>query len=473
MQKVSVYIRVSTQDQAKEGYSIPAQKEKLMAFCIAKNWSIQDIYIDDGYTGTNLQRPGLQQMLENLDTANIVLVYKLDRLSRSQKDVLYLVEEKFLKQGVDFVSVLESFDTSTPFGRAMLGILAVFAQLERETIIERASLGKKEQAKQGKWRGGPVPLGYDYIDGKLVINGYEAEIIRKIYQYYLDGLGMDAISRKLNQLGYRSKENKPFTSPKIHRYLNNVLYTGMIPYKNQVFPGEHEGIIDPSTFERVQALIKEKTKSFHKNTPSLLGGLVMCGECGAKVFRRKMNKYSYYTCYTYHGSPTHMITAPACSLGYKNAEQLEKEVMEQLQYSATDILALKDIASILLSKKAEPIHPSLSNRLVPELDEMKREISRWYNAYGKGSMDLEVVSKRLEELRVKKQRMEKDLTKIQEHNQNLEDAQIDLDQLLKIMNNFPLILQFCSVEEKKKILRGFVEAIYIYKEKPPMLQLRP
>lgn len=124
MKKVGLYIRVSTLEQAQEGYSIGAQKERLVAFCKAHDWAIADIYIDGGYTGSNINRPGLQKLISEIDKIDIVLVYKLDRLSRSQKDTLYLIEEIFIPNNVDFVSLNESFDTSTPFGRAMIGIRA-------------------------------------------------------------------------------------------------------------------------------------------------------------------------------------------------------------------------------------------------------------------------------------------------------------------------------------------------------------
>lgn len=132
MKKVGIYIRVSTQEQANEGYSIQAQKERLISYCKAKDWHIVDIYTDGGYSGSNLDRPGIQKLIADIEKIDMVLVYKLDRLSRSQKDTLYLIEDIFLKNNVDFVSMNESFDTSTPFGRAMIGILSVFAQLERE-----------------------------------------------------------------------------------------------------------------------------------------------------------------------------------------------------------------------------------------------------------------------------------------------------------------------------------------------------
>ncbi|ELG7151519.1 recombinase family protein, partial [Listeria monocytogenes] len=134
--KAAIYIRVSTQEQI-ENYSIQAQTEKLTALCRSKDWDVYDIFIDGGYSGSNMNRPALNEMLSKLHEIDAVVVYRLDRLSRSQRDTITLIEEYFLKNNVEFVSLSETLDTSSPFGRAMIGILSVFAQLERETIRDR------------------------------------------------------------------------------------------------------------------------------------------------------------------------------------------------------------------------------------------------------------------------------------------------------------------------------------------------
>ena len=147
---VALYVRVSTDIQV-DGYSIDEQLERLEKYCDAKDWIIYNKYIDPGFTGSNINRPGLTKLLQDIHKGKIdlVLVYKLDRLSRSQKDTLYLIEEEFLPNNVDFISMTENFDTSTPFGKAMIGILSVFAQLERENIKTRLAMGHVGRAKAG------------------------------------------------------------------------------------------------------------------------------------------------------------------------------------------------------------------------------------------------------------------------------------------------------------------------------------
>jgi len=266
MKKVAIYIRVSTQEQANEGYSIAAQQEKLIAYCKAKNWIIYDIYIDGGFSGGNLERPALHKMMRELDKIDAVLVYKLDRLSRSQRDTLYLIEEKFLENNVDFVSLSESFDTTTPFGKAIMGILSVFAQLERETIKERTKLGKEKRAKEGFWRGGGnVPIGYDFIDDKLIVNEYEAMQIREIFRLYSEGTSLQAIGNILNNKGYKTNNGASWSSTQVNRVLRNSTYSGYIEYNDEFYPGIHDPLVDEDIFAKVQILLDNKSKkNLHK-----------------------------------------------------------------------------------------------------------------------------------------------------------------------------------------------------------------
>ena len=170
---VGIYTRVSTQEQARENYSLGEQEERLRAYCSARDWTVANVYCDGGFSGGDTNRPALQKMINDIERKKIdlVLVYKLDRLSRSQKDTLTLIEDVFIKNKIHFVSISENFDTSTPFGMAMVGILSVFAQLERSQIQQRMELGREARAKEGYFHGGGfIPIGYDYIDGELVIN---------------------------------------------------------------------------------------------------------------------------------------------------------------------------------------------------------------------------------------------------------------------------------------------------------------
>ena len=190
--KVAIYVRVSTTNQAEEGYSIDEQIDKLESYCKIKDWTVYKVYTDGGFSGSNTERPALESLIKdaNKKKFDTVLVYKLDRLSRSQKDTLFLIEDVFIKNGIEFLSLQENFDTSTPFGKAMIGLLSVFAQLEREQIKERMQLGKLGRAKAGKsmmWA--KTSYGYDYHKetGTMTINPVQSLVIKFIFESYLSG----------------------------------------------------------------------------------------------------------------------------------------------------------------------------------------------------------------------------------------------------------------------------------------------
>ncbi|HAO6334814.1 TPA: recombinase family protein, partial [Listeria monocytogenes] len=224
--KAAIYIRVSTQEQI-ENYSIQAQTEKLTALCRSKDWDVYDIFIDGGYSGSNMNRPALNEMLSKLHEIDAVVVYRLDRLSRSQRDTITLIEEYFLKNNVEFVSLSETLDTSSPFGRAMIGILSVFAQLERETIRDRMVMGKIKRIEAG------LPLttakgrtfGYDVIDTKLYINEEEAKQLQMIYDIFEEEKSITTLQKRLKKIGFKVKSYSSYNN-----WLTNDLYCGYVSY---------------------------------------------------------------------------------------------------------------------------------------------------------------------------------------------------------------------------------------------------
>ena len=284
---VGIYIRVSTQEQANEGYSIDAQRNRLTAYCRFRAWNIYNIYIDGGFSGSNMSRPALSQLLDDIKgkRVNCVLVYKLDRLSRSQKDTLYIIEDVFLKNGIDFVSLNENFDTSSPFGRAMIGILSVFAQLEREQIKERSMMGRVERVKNGLWHGGGhEPFGYNYIDGQLIVNDYESAIVKDIFDLFNDKIPIYQIQQMISK-----KYDKNFHESVIRSTLSMVLYTGKISYGGEIYDGQHDAIISTETFKRAQDLLEIRKKKYHNRpfkSKTLLGGLLYCAHCGARYLAK-------------------------------------------------------------------------------------------------------------------------------------------------------------------------------------------
>lgn len=244
--KACVYTRVSTDEQAKEGYSISEQERMAKAAIEAKGWEYVGTFSDPGVTGRKLDRPGLNAMIDAIKAGSVeaVVIYKLDRLSRKQKDTMTLIEDVFLANEVYLYSLNEALDTSTPWGRAMIGILSAFNQMESETIQMRTTDGRLAKAERGGYAGGKPPIGYRSLDGELVVVPEEAEIVRRVFSLRKQGGTMMGIAEDLNQNGYRTKSGKMFRHSAIQTILNNErMYRGIHKYGNG-YEGHHEPILE-------------------------------------------------------------------------------------------------------------------------------------------------------------------------------------------------------------------------------------
>ena len=295
MSVAACYVRVSTENQ-KENYSIEEQKSRLRAFCKAKDIVIGKMYVDGGYSGGNLRRPALQELLRRLPEYDLVIVYKLDRLSRSQKDTLMLIEDYFLARKVDFISVCENFDTSPPLGRAMIGMLSVVAQLEKEQITERFTMGRIARAKNGYYHGGPTaPVGYDYVDGRLIVNEKKARQVRELFERFCRGASIHDcwlhMQARYGASGGWSSETQ------IRHVLVNEVYLGKVKFQGESYPGLHPPVIPEELFSRAQALLQERKSSLSAGSRpfaprTLLSGLLICGQCGARFH----GEHGWYVC---------------------------------------------------------------------------------------------------------------------------------------------------------------------------------
>lgn len=348
--KVAIYVRVSTTKQEEEGYSIDEQKAKLSSYCSIKDWSVYKIYTDGGFSGSNTERPALERLIKDAKERKFdtVLVYKLDRLSRSQKDTLYLIEEVFIKNDIEFLSLQENFDTSTPFGKAMIGLLAVFAQLEREQIKERMQLGKLGRAKAGKsmmWA--RTSYGYDYQKetGTVTINELEAVAIRDIFESYLAGMSITKLRDKLND---KYPKTPAWHYRIVRGILSNPVYCGYNQYKGQVFPGNHEPIITEEDFNKTQEELKIRqiaAYQFSNNSRPfrakyMLSGIGQCGYCGAPLkilMRRTKNDGTRridYECHQRHPRKVSGVTVynnnRKCDSGFYNKADIEEYVLKEI-----------------------------------------------------------------------------------------------------------------------------------------------
>ena len=256
--KAVIYTRVSTEDQAKEGFSLDAQLEKLRAYCKARDWEIIDEYVDDGFSGRNVKRPAYVKMIEQMDKWDLLLVLKMDRIHRNSKNFMLMME--FLnKNNKEFVSMSESFDTSTAMGRFVMNIIQLIAQLESEQIGERVYIGMEQKAKtNGGVLGFNIPYGYDYIDGKLIINENEASIIKDIYSWYSEGKTMGKIVKMLNSSDIPTKKGGFWAKKTISTILKNPTYCGYLHWEDYINKSDHDSIIEESEFNKIQDLIKKR-----------------------------------------------------------------------------------------------------------------------------------------------------------------------------------------------------------------------
>ncbi|WP_336636882.1 recombinase family protein [Lysinibacillus fusiformis] len=412
--RVFLYIRVSTIEQAKEGYSVGAQEERLRAYAKAKNYTVVKTYIDPAYSGSNMNRPALQEMIKQVElgATDLVLVYKLDRLSRSQKDTLFLIEDVFLKNSVDFVSMNESFDTSTPFGRAMIGILSVFAQLEREQIRERTMMGKEERAKEGKWHGGggksKTAKGYDYIDGQLKINNYEAECVKTIYEEYLRGNG----TNKIFHLVLKKYPGFTSTETTVRNILTNPIYAGKIKHKNDLYEGEHPPIITLEQYDQVQNLMKKRASTSDPSRKQyLLTGLLFCGHCGARLFGRTGGKLKsgknvrYYSCYSRQKTRKHMIRDENCKKSHEQKDILEQHVIDEIKK-----INISYIEEYRIGEGSEVSRKIES--LVTETLSIDKQISKLVDLYSLDDTPIEIVGKKIKILKEERAKIEQHITEI-------------------------------------------------------------
>lgn len=245
--KACVYTRVSTSEQAMEGYSIEEQERMCKAAIVSKGWEYIGTYSDPGISGRTMDRLGLQKMIRAIERGEIqaVVIYKLDRLSRKQRDTMTIIEDIFLENDVDLVSLNETLDTSTPWGRAMIGILSSFNQMESENIQMRTAMGKEAKATKGGYAGGKPPLGYKSVNGELVVVEEEAEIVRLIYKLRKDGMTMVNIAEELNKRGLKTKQGNEFQHSAIQGILNNKeMYLGHYRYGiGHFFKNHHDAII--------------------------------------------------------------------------------------------------------------------------------------------------------------------------------------------------------------------------------------
>src|SRR3954465_8094408 len=282
--RCAVYTRKSTEEGLEmEFNSLDAQREACEAYVVsqrAEGWLlVPDRYDDGGFSGGTLDRPALKRLLADIEAGkvDVAVVYKIDRLSRSLMDFSRLVEV-FDQHKVTFVSVTQSFNTTTSMGRLTLNVLLSFAQFEREVIGERIRDKFAASRKRGIWMGGWAPLGYEVKDRKLVVNETDARLVGSIFQRFLRLGSATTLAQQLIAENVRNKYGKLIDKGMLYKMLNNPVYLGVAMHKGVSYPGEHTGIIDQKIWDKVQARFQQSPRkraaATRSQTPSLLKGII-------------------------------------------------------------------------------------------------------------------------------------------------------------------------------------------------------
>lgn len=475
-----MYARVSTEEQATEGYSIKAQKDLLSSYAEKHNLIIVSEYIDEGKSGKSIDgRPQMMRLLEDAKQKKFeaVVVYKLDRLARKTRDSLEIVET-LGSHGVQLISLSENIDTTTPHGKMFYTVLSSLAEMEREQIVGRVKMGMTQRAKEGKWNGGQC-FGYDAKEKKLSVNEAEAKIVKEIFEYADQGFGYKKIVGILNRKGYTTKRGNVFSIGTLKGILDNPVYIGQVRFnqyenwaekrrsgKNKdaiIVEGQHEAIIPEDLWERVQQKRSARSyKAVQSDQPYILTKLIRCPQCGAGMVAGKSkgaNKtYRYYKCGTFHNKG-----ASECSANSINADRAERQVLEEFKRIVTESQFLQRLVYKMNKERENAKQPLLEEKkhLESELNKCERYISNITDKLMKDPDLMTTFAEKLKEQQQVKLSYQQQLEETDEKLADTTSKPIDLMALLYFVRNLDNILDQADSEEKKELLRMIIKEIEI------------
>lgn len=482
--KVAIYARVSTEEQAKEGFSIAAQLQTLRQYAQIYNWEVIDEYVDEGISGKSVKgRPEMKRLIKDVENERFdaVLVWKISRLSRNMLETLMILD-KFEKYNVKFISYSENFDTSSPIGRLVLQIMASIAEMERNTLAENVKLGMKQRALEGRWNGGVV-FGYDTVKKELVINEKEAEVVQLIYHMYADGKGLRAISNHLNKAGYKTKHNRYFSINGVAQILDNVIYIGKISWlkfenwdskrrkgKNPnpiLVEGKHEPIISDELWSVVQARKSKSFKQRQSNEPFLLSGLLRCPDCGQGMvpsittYTRKdgtKRKHRYYVCSDFHNKGS-----AACKANSIKAYEAEDTVIKKIEHFSSNRKRLYKTITDISSSSAHTI--TQLNKELGAIEKQLKEIeqlqTRYMEAFEKNTLPVDILQERLQKVSNDKRRLEQKKNEIIIQLGSVDSKVIQPELIEKLLKKFLSVYSKSSRENKKQLLQLLIDNIAI------------
>lgn len=410
----------------------------MLSYAKSKDYTEFEYYIDGGYSGKDLNRPAIQKLIEDCKNHKIdaVFVFKLDRISRSQRDTLYLIEEVFNKYNVSFISMRENFDTSTPFGKAMIGVLSVFAQLERETILERTRIGLKKRAEAGLWRGGgkiPFPYRYDRNTGTLIPIPEQVELLHKMISLYISGKSFNAIGDIVGM-----------DESMVETRILSITNTGKVPYKDEVYEGKHEAVVSDELYEEILRVNKVRSREKYERH-YLLSGKVFCGHCGAKYRYQKWGKRLIMYCYSQQKSKPRYIKDPNCNNKRWDTFEVEDAVLEELFKMSLDLDLFKKTFNIATV--------NVKNEYKQRLEEITKQINNLLNNIASG-IAVEETNNKINELEKEKETIEE---KLIESEQKEKDNKVSLN----MIKNLKATWFDMDFDEQRRIIEHLIDKVIV------------
>ena len=470
-----LYTRVSTRNQADTEYSsLETQREKLEAYCKSQDQYVTyRVYEDAGFSADTIHRPALKELLQDIRAGRItcVLAYKIDRLTRSVKD-FHVLMDLFDRHGVKFVSITQSLDTHHPMGRLLRNILLDFAQFEREMTADRTRDKMQQRATKGLWNGGNVPYGYRNENKRLVKQPEEAACVQFMFHQFTQDASLCRLRKELHRRGWHTRGGKLWGKMTLDYILKNPLYLGKIQFNNQLFPGEHEALVEEGLYYKVQSLTREHTQAETTiQRTFLLKGLLKCSACESFMtphYTQKRHKdgsvyrISYYRC-----TKTMHQSNAVCTIRHLNADHTEQQVIQYLADLSQHADWVKGSVEDLNRNQKEKVRPleQESIRLTAKLDQLEREIDRFVHGVGQGTVSV----KRLEqEMRQRedgqhalKAQYEAVQRQITEHTARDYDAEV----VLRNLQNFRKVFDALTPQERADVFRCLIKDIIVYPDK--------
>jgi len=460
MKKTAIYIRVSTDEQAKSGYSVEAQKKNLTEYCKRYNFDLIEYYIDSGFSGAKLERPELQRLIADTDQGLIdsVIVWRMDRLSRKMKHLLYLLD-LFEKNNVKFYSMTENFDVKTPVGKLLINMLGSIAEFERESIIQRINAVKETRKVKKKLPLGHPPLGYKIEDNKF-IKDENAHIVKKIFEMFIYGYKPKQIALVLNNEGYRTRDGNIFTKASVWRIVKNYTYAGLIEINGKLVKGNIEPIVDEKTFYKAQQIIESRRIEKKKNPEKhLLTGLIYC-KCGSTMHSNASGSKRRYKC-----SARVLYFSDSCDSKGVKADFIEYKVASMIQ-------------SIIKKQKDELLNPFLEryNEMLEQQNKISEEISflnrkkaeidqklnKYFEAFEDGEINKDILKNRIDNLKQQKEQLEKKLLNLKIKSNEIDSIDEEKEKIKALLEQFEILWEVSDLTDKKKILSVLIEKIVVF-----------